>query len=90
MFLLFVNIKLVHIHWCKYCEFELGHEMVATTLAYTCAMVALNWKGLLKLSHLLFPLIMLVYYQWMFLNGNGVFKCVKLSDNRPLHLTHSC
>jgi hypothetical protein len=64
--------------------------MVATLVAYTCVVVAFNWKGFFKLSHVLFPLTMSMYYQWMLLNGNGVFKCVKLIDNELLHLTQSC
>jgi hypothetical protein len=44
----------------------------------------------LQLSHLMVPLVISAYCQWMLLNGNVVCRCVKLTDNGLLCLTDSC
>lgn len=36
------------------------------------------------------PLVISAYCQWILLSGNGVCRCVKLTDNGLLYLTHSC
>jgi hypothetical protein len=91
MLLLFVNIKFVHTHWCRYYEdrFELGHEMVVIALAYTYAMVT-QLEGIFKVFTPTISINNVSVLPMDFLNGNGVFKCVKLTVNGLLHLTRSC